>query len=156
LLGYGFPIVQGVDGKVRVEERRKFGPSVGLDMDMNYGPSNRNYGKLRTDYVFETKNVTTVQAPGEPAETKTTNRYRVAFQQRLFLADDIYGTANINVLSDVDFLQDFYRKELATDPQPDNALFLTKWDEDYAVNLIGRWQVNDFQDVTERKPEPGF
>ncbi|MEI8293200.1 MAG: LPS assembly protein LptD [bacterium] len=156
LLGYGFPIVPGVDGKVRFEDRMKFGPSAGLDLDMKYGPSDRNYGKLRSDYVFETKDVTTVQAPGEPAETKTTNRYRVAFQQRLFLADDIYGTADINVLSDVDFLQDFYRKEFATDPQPDNSLSLTKWNELYTLSLIGRWQVNDFQDVTERKPELVF
>ena len=153
LLGYGFPIVPGVNGKVRFEERTEFGPSAGLDLDMKYGPSNRNFGKLRSDYVFETKDVTSVQAPGEPAETKTSNRYRVAFQQRLFLADDIYGTADINVLSDVDFLEDFYRREFATDPQPDNSLSLTKWDEVYTLTLLGRWQVNDFQDVTERKPE---
>ena len=153
LLGYGFPITPGVNGKVRFEERTEFGPSAGLDLDMNYGPSNRNFGKLRSDYVFETKDVTSIEAPGEPAETKTSNRYRVAFQQRLFLADDIYGTADINVLSDVDFLEDFYRREFATDPQPDNSLSLTKWDEVYTLTLLGRWQVNDFQDVTERKPE---
>ena len=153
LTSYSFPVVKGVTGDFRLEDRFKFGPSVGLDLNMNYGKEDRSYGKLRSDYVFETKDVTTVQAPGEPAETKTTNRYRVAFQQRLFLTDDIYGTANINVLSDVDFLEDFYPREFALDPQPDNSLSLTKWDEVYTLSLIGRWQLNDFQDVTERKPE---
>lgn len=153
LFGYSFPLVSGVDATVRFEERTKFGPSIGADLKMSYGPDNRNYGQFSADYVFENTDVTTVEAPGEPPETKTTNRYRVSFQQRLFLTDDIYGTADINVLSDVDFLEDFYPAQYAINPQPDNVLSLTKWDEVYTLNLIGRWQVNDFQDVTERKPE---
>ena len=92
--------------------------------NMLYGKEDRSYGALRTDYVFETKDVTTVNAPGEPAETKTTQRYRVSFQQRLFLTDDIYATADINLLSDVDFLQDFYPNEYRINPQPDNVLSL--------------------------------
>lgn len=153
LTSYGFPVTQGVDAAARLEYRGKFGPSIGLDSNMKYGKDNRSYGKLQADYVFETKSVTSVQAPGEPPETKTIDRYRVAFQQRLFVTDDIYATADINVLSDVDFLQDFYPREFAINPQPDNLLSLTKWDEVYTLNLIGRWQFNDFQDVTERKPE---
>ena len=153
LLGYSFPVTEGVDGTFRLEARSELGPSVGLDLDMSYGPENRNYGALRADYVFETKDVKTIEAPGEPPETRTTNRYGVSFQQRLFVTDDIYGTANINALSDVDFLEDFYPSIYRIDPQPDNVLSLTKWDEDYTLNLIGRWQVNDFQEVTERKPE---
>jgi len=153
LTAYSFPIVKGLDATARLEVRSKFGPSIGFDLAMLYGKNNRSYGKLRTDYVFETTDVTSVEAPGEPAETRTTNRYRVSFQQRLFLTDDIYATADINVLSDVDFLEDFYPGEFRIDPQPDNVLAVTKWDEVYTLNLIARWQVNDFQDVTERLPE---
>ncbi|MFZ4774794.1 MAG: LPS-assembly protein LptD [Terrimicrobiaceae bacterium] len=153
LTAYSFPLITGVDATARVEWRSEFGPSLGFDAVMKYGKNDRSYGKLRTDYVFETQDVTSVNAPGEPAETKTTNRYRVSFQQRLFLTDDIYATADINVLSDVDFLQDFYPAEYRVDPQPDNVLSVTKWDEVYTLNLIARWQVNDFQDVTERLPE---
>lgn len=43
--------------------------------------------------------------------------------------------------------------EFALNPQPDSSLSLTKWDELYTLSLIGRWQLNQFQDVTERKPE---
>ena len=153
LLGYSFPVTDGVDGTFRLEERTELGPSAGLDLDMAYGLENRNYGTLSTDYVFETTDFKTIEAPGEPPETRTTNRYRVSFQQRLFVTDDIYGTADINLLSDVDFLEDFYPSIYRTDPQPDNSLSLTKWDEDYTLSLIGRWQANDFQEVTERKPE---
>jgi len=153
LTAYGWNIRKGIDAAVRADFRSKFGPSLGFDMKMLYGKDDRNYGALRSDYVFETKDVTTVSSPGEPAETKTTQRYRVSFQQRLFLTDDIYATADINVLSDVDFLQDFYPNEYRINPQPDNVLSLTKWNEFYTINLIARWQMNDFQDVTERLPE---
>lgn len=153
LTAYSFPLFTGVDATVRAEYRNKFGASVGFDAKMKYGKDDRSYGALRSDYVFETKDVTSVSSPGEPAETKTTNRYRVSFQQRLFLTDDIYATADINLLSDVDFLQDFYPGEYRIDPQPDNVVSLTKWDENYTLNLIARWQMNDFQDVTERLPE---
>ena len=153
LLGYSFPVTDGVNGTFRLEERTELGPSAGLDLDMAYGLENRNYGTLSTDYVFETTDFKTIEAPGEPPETRTTNRYRVSFQQRLFVTDDIYGTADINLLSDIDFLEDFYPSIYRTDPQPDNSLSLTKWDEDYTLSLIGRWQANDFQEVTERKPE---
>ncbi len=153
LTAYSFPITTGVTGKAKFDFRSEFGPSVGFDAEMKYGKNDRSFGQLRTDYVFETRDVTTVEAPGEPAETRTTNRYRVSFQQRLFLTDDIYVTADINVLSDVDFLEDFYPGEFRVDPQPDNIVAATKWNEFYTLNLIGRWQVNDFQDVTERLPE---
>lgn len=153
LTAYSFPMMTGVTATARAEWRADFGPSIGFDAEMKYGKEDRSYGKLRTDYVFETKDVTTVEAPGEPAETRTTNRYRVSFQQRLFLTDDIYATADLNVLSDIDFLEDFYPNEFRVDPQPDNVLSLTKWSEFNTINLIARWQVNDFQDVTERLPE---
>ena len=156
LLSYSFPVTEGIDAAVRLEERTEFGTSIGLDLNMKYGPGGRNFGNLVADYVFETKDVTTVEAPGEPAETRTTDRYRVSFQQRLFLTDDIYGTADVNWISDVDFLEDFYPQDYRNDPQPDTSLSLTKWDEDYTLTLLGRWQINDFQDTTERKPELVF
>ena len=155
-LSYSFPVTEGIDANLRLEERTEFGPAIGLDLVMKYGPEGRNFGNLVADKVFETKDVTTVEDPGKPAETNATDRYRVSFQQRLFLTDDIYGTADVNWISDVDFLDDFYSQDYRTDPQPDTSLSLTKWDEDYTLTLLGRWQVNDFQSTTERKPELVF
>jgi len=153
LTAYSFPVVKGLDATARVEYRSKLGASLGLDATMRYGKNDRSFGKLRSDIVLQRRDVTTINAPGEPPETRSVNRYRVSFQQRLFLTDDIYVTADINALSDVDFLEDFYPTEFRVDPQPDNFLSLTKWDEAYTLNLITRFQVNDFQDVTERLPE---
>lgn len=155
LTAYNFPIGTGdsLSGKVRSDFRSEFGPALGFDAKMKYGKEDRSYGSFVSYYVFDTKDVTTVDAPGEPAETRTTDRYRISFKQRLFLTDDIYVTADINLLSDVDFLEDFFPSEFRVDPQPDTYLSVTKWDEFYTLTLLGRWQVNDFQDTTERLPE---
>lgn len=155
LTSYSFPIGTGnaVMAKVHADFRTKFGPALGGDLLFHYGKDDRSFGEFNSYYVFDDKQVNTVPAPGEPVETRTQQRYRVTFKQRLFLTDDIYATADLNLLSDVDFLEDFYPNEFRLDPQPDNYLSLTKWDEFYTLNLIGRFQVNDFQDTTERLPE---
>jgi len=155
LTAYNFPIGTGdsLSGKVRSDFRSEFGPALGFDAKMKYGKEDRSYGTFSSYYVFDTADVSTIEAPGEPAETRTTNRYRVSFKQRLFLTDDIYVTADVNLLSDVDFLEDFFPSEFRVDPQPDTYLSVTKWDEFYTLTLLGRWQVNDFQDTTERLPE---
>ena len=54
------------------------------------------------------------------------------------------------------FLKTTFRVSLRVDPQPDNYLSLTKWDEFYTLTLLARWQINDFQDTTERLPELVF
>jgi len=155
LTAYSFPIGTGntITGKVHSDFRSEFGPALGFDAKMKYGKDDRSYGEFLSYYVFDTKEVSTVDAPGEPAETRTTDRYRVSFRQRLFLTDDIYVTADINLLSDVDFLEDFYPNEFSIDPQPDTYLSVTKWDEFYTLTLLARFQLNDFQDTTERLPE---
>lgn len=157
LTAYSFPIGSGSEmiGKVRSDYRTEFGPGFGFDATMKYGKDDRSYGEFVSYYAFDTQ-PDTVLAPGEPAESGKEGRYRVTFKQRLFLTDDIYATADINLLSDVDFLEDYYPNEFRTDPQPDTYLSVTKWDEFYTLNLLGRWQINDFQDTTERLPELVF
>ncbi len=155
LSAYSFPIGTGGNliGKVHADMRTEFGPAFGFDLGMQYGKENRSYGDFKSYYVFDRKDVDTISAPGEPKETRTTDRYRVSFTQRLFLTDDIYATADINLLSDVDFLEDFDPTGFRLDPSPDTYVGVTKWDEFYTLSLLARWQINDFQDTTERLPE---
>jgi LPS-assembly protein len=154
LTAYSFPIIgDEVIGRVRADYREEFGFAGGFEMDFKYGKDDRSFGKFIGYYAFDEGGGSTF-APGEPAEGKEDDgRYRVTFKQRLFLTDDIYATADLNLLSDVDFLEDFYPNEFRVDPQPDNYLSVTKWDEFYTLSLLGRWQVNNFQEVTERLPE---
>ena len=59
-------------------------------------------------------------------------------QSRQYLTDDIYATVDINKLSDARFLEDFDESEFRKNPNPDNAISLTYWNEEYTATLLGR------------------
>ena len=156
LSAYSFPIGSGdnVIGKVHLDARSELGAAVGFDAKFKYGKDDRSYGDFISYYADDTQPDQALA--GEPPEEGEEGRYRVTFKHRLFLTDDIYATADVNLLSDVDFLEDYFPGEFRIDPQPDTFLSLTKWDEFYTLTLLGRWQINDFQDTTERLPELVF
>ena len=144
---YSFPIGSGDNmiGKVHLDLRSKLGVAVGFDTKFKYGKDDRSYGNFVSYYADDTN-----------PDNGTNGRYRVSFQHRLFITDDIYATADINLLSDSNFLETYYPYLFRVDPQPDTFVSVTKWDEFYTLNLIARWQINDFQDTTERLPELVF
>jgi LPS-assembly protein len=153
LLAYSFPIGTGDNmiAKVHLDLRSELGVAVGFDTKFKYGRDDRSYGDFLSYYAFDTQ----PDLPGN-ADPGGEGRYRVSFKHRLFLTDDIYATADLNLLSDSDFLEDYFPGEFRIDPQPDNYLSLTKWDEFYTLTLLARWQINKFQEVTERLPEGVF
>ncbi len=155
LTAYSFPIGKGdsIIGKVHGDYRGKFGGAVGFDAKFKYGKDDRSYGDFISYYAFDSQSLSVGGSGEAPEKDNKDGRYRVTFKHRLFLTDDIYATADLNLLSDADFLEDFYPNEFRVDPQPDNYLSVTKWEEFYTLNLMGRWQVNDFQETTERLPE---
>lgn len=155
LTAYSFPIGSGgnIIGKVRADYRTERGFALGFDADLKFGKDDRSTGEFISYHAWDQKPGQRVGGPGEPAETGQENRYRVTYRQRLFLTDDIYALFDINLLSDIDFMEDFYPTEFRVDPQPDTHITLTKWDTFYTANLLTRWQMNDFYDVTERLPE---
>ncbi|HRJ71309.1 MAG TPA: LPS assembly protein LptD [Terrimicrobiaceae bacterium] len=155
MTAYSFPIGPGgnIIGKVRGDYRTELGVAFGFDAIFRYGKDDRSFGEFVSYYADDQQPDRDVGGPGEPNEPGEQGRYRVTFKHRLFLTDDIYVTADINLLSDVDFLEDFYPNEFRIDPQPDTYLSVTKWDEFYTLSLLGRWQINEFQDTTERLPE---
>ncbi len=155
LVGYSFPIGNSgaIIGTVNADYRTELGFGIGFDAEFKYGLDDRSYGTFRAYYANDINPEQRVGGPGEPSEPGEADRYRVSFQHRLFFTDDIYATADINVLSDVDFLEDYYPNEFREDPQPDNFLSLTKWNEFYTITLFTRFQANDFFETTERLPE---
>ena len=154
LTGYNFPVGTGgnIIATAKADYRTEFGIGVGMDAKWNFGKDDRSFGQLRTYYAYDNDPSYRV-APGQPAGPDDHDRYRISWQDRLFLTDDIYFTADLNKLSDIDFLEDYFPNEFTTDPQPDNFLSLTKWSEFYTLNLLTRFQMNTFQQTTERLPE---
>jgi len=152
LTAYTFPLGSGDNflATIRQDYRALHGYAIGFDANLKFGRDERDVGKFIVYYANDTD-------PGAfkdtlPAPTNQ-SRYRIGYQQRLFLTDDIYATFDITKLSDQNFMQDFYPSENSTNPQPDNNVALTKLDDIYALSLVTRWQMNGFQETTQRKPE---
>jgi len=154
LTGYDFPIGSGgnIIATAQSDYRTKLGMGLGLDARWTFGKDDRSYGTFKSYYAYDS-DPSYRFAPGEPAGPDDHDRYRVAFQDRLFLTDDIYFSASMEKLSDIDFLEDYFPNEFRVDPQPDNYVSLTKWNEFYTLTLLTRWQMNDFYEATERLPE---
>ena len=152
LTSYTFPLGEGDAflATVRQDYRTLHGYAAGFDADLKFGKNDRNVGHFLSYYANDTD---PTQFKDAIPSTTNNSRYRIGYQQKLYFADDVYATADITKLSDANFMQDFYPAENRTNPQPDNNVTLTKLDDIYAMSLVTRWQMNDFQETTERKPE---
>lgn len=156
LTGYSFPVnipQAEVTATVRFDARTELGVAGGGEIDFKYGKDMRSTGRFLGYIADDTNPDNKVGGPGEPSESGDEYRYRISFQHRLFLTEDIYAVFDINKLSDRDMMEDYFPNEFRIDPTPDNFIALTKWNEGYTLNLITRWQINKFQEYTERLPE---
>jgi len=153
LLGnYSFPMGEGWSGKARLDLYSDRGVGVGLESYWKNGAAERDWGRFRFYAINDAKPGT--NETGLEREPIDPGRYRVSLQAKQYLTEDIYATVDINKLSDARILQDFFGGEFRRNPNPDNALALTYWDEDYTVTLLGRQNLNDDNfDATERLPE---
>lgn len=152
LSSYTFPVGTGDNflATIHSDIRSLHGYAIGFDAALKFGKNDRNVGKFISYYANDTNPSAFKDQLPEPVNH---SRYRIGYQQKLFLTDDIYATFDITKLSDDDFMQDFYPTENFYNPQPDNNITLTKLDDIYALSLVTRWQMNQFQETTERKPE---
>ncbi len=177
LLGqYTFPLAENMSGKVRLDLMTDRGIGLGFesrweeagggnlesggltsvtesnsDAEKRERRPGRGWGRFRS-YVIDDSN---------PEKNKTalareavdSTRFRVSLQDRTYWTDDIYTSVDINKLSDRRFLQDFVPGEFRQNPNPDNAISITKWDEDGTLTVTARKQINEQFDSTERLPD---
>ncbi len=148
---YTFPLGETMGVSLRLDYMTERSVAAGLEAKWASGKKSQNWGRFRS-YILN-------DSSPQKNETNTTresidpNRYRLSFQDRTYLTEDIYTSIDINKLSDARFLQDFEPGEFRRNPNPDNVLSITKWDEDYAVSVTARKSLNDYFDFTERLPE---
>ena len=155
LTSYTFPLGTGDNflATIRQDYRSDVGYAAGFDAALKFGKNDRNTGKFISYYVDDQNPTAKLGGPGETPEQDIQGRYRVGYQGKMYITDDVYATFDITKLSDRDFMQDFYPMENMTNPQPDNNVTTTKLDDFYTWSLVTRWQMNSFQETTERQPE---
>lgn len=148
---YTFPISDTMGGTLHLDLRSERGAAFGFDTEWETGERKQNWGRFQS-YILDdiSPDLNRTSLDREPIDSA---RYRVSFQAKQYFTDDIYATVDLNLLSDERLLQDFYEAEFRENPQPDNAVALTKLGEDYSLTLIARKQFNEFFDGTERLPE---
>lgn len=97
---------------------------------------------------------------GLPRGFVNEDRYNLELKHRLEfdLPDDAswYLDANLSVLSDDYYLEDFRPDIYRTDPQPDNMAGLFRRDDTSLLSLYARFQANDFQRTATRLPDLAF
>ncbi len=168
-----FPLTEGVSGRFRLDLYATRG--VGVGFEARWGAEKRvashfaqatetkdqakerdvkhgeNWGRFLSYYIDDSTPGTNKTAlRREPIDP---SRYRVTLQDRTYLTEDIYTTININKLSDKRFLQDFEQATFRENPNPDNLIAVTKWNENYSAILMARKQINDQFDGSEKLPE---
>jgi lipopolysaccharide assembly outer membrane protein LptD (OstA) len=153
LLGtYTFPLTENISAKLRLDLLADRGIGTGFESRWGSEESEKNWGRFRSYYINDSNpGVNRTSLAREPIDP---SRYRVSFQNRTYFTENIYASIDINKLSDARFLQDFDEGEFRRNPNPDNMIALTKWDEDYTGTLIARKNLNEEHfDMTERLPE---
>ena len=148
---YGIPLTDTTHGIVELDLRSKRGAAVGFETKSKFGPEDKSWAHFQSYYAKDSDS--SINNTAEVIAPVTSSRYRLSLQSRTYLTDDLYANADINKLSDYRFLRDFYPSEYHTNPQPDNMVSLTQWNEHYTVTGIARFQANNFFDTTERLPE---
>ncbi|MEX1045179.1 MAG: LPS assembly protein LptD [Chthoniobacterales bacterium] len=152
LVGYRFQLTSKTDATARFDYRTERGVGVGIELESKYGPGDQSTANFRAYYADDTnprENNTAFQRTQEPES----DRWVVSFQNRLIVNDNVYATADINSISDQYFLQDYFPAEFVNDPQPDSNVSGNWLTENFQFNILARWQMNDWQEVTSRLPE---
>lgn len=176
LLGqYTFPLAENISGKLRLDLMSSRGVGIGFDArweeagsaaersgltsvtetrseaDERDSKHGKGWGRFRS-YLVEDSSPSTNKTALAREQIDPT-RYRVSLQDRTYWTENIYTSVDINKLSDRRFLQDFAPGEFRQNPNPDNAISITKWDEDGTLTITARKQINDQFDATEKLPE---
>ena len=84
--------------------------------------------------------------------TEDANRYRVFLRHRQDLPDDLTLFAEIGLLSDRNFLEQFYEREFDTNKDNETLLYAKQTHGNAAWSAMIRGRVNDFTTTTETLP----
>lgn len=155
LTSYTFPLGEGWSARLRLDLMSDRGVGAGIESEWTNGKNGRDWGRFRF-YGINDQSPGTNESSLEREEIDH-GRYRISLQARQYITEDIYASVDINKLSDARVLEDFDEGNFRKNPNPDNSITLTYWNEDFTVTLLGRQNLNDDDfDGTERLPELGL
>lgn len=125
------------------------GPGGGVDS--NYQPLHGNTTQFRSFWIHDQGNdiIGNAVRPIMPEE----RRFDFEYKHSTEITNDLFTTANINVLSDRYVREDFFPSRFQRDRVPDNFADIMYYDPNFTLTLLARSQINNLFEVVERKPE---
>jgi hypothetical protein len=79
-------------------------------------------------------------------------RGRFGLRHREYLPDDWQATVEVGYISDRNFLEWMYRDEFNTDKGQETLLHLKQQRDNWALSILGKVRINDFETMTEELP----
>lgn len=127
-------------------EKRGFGQGLDVEYDRpGY------FGDLLTYRIHDEGDEDT---GGQPITNR--ERSRVHYRHRHFLPERFQFDAEVNWLSDRNFLREYYEKEFKEEKPPETVAYLKKAGDHHQLTLTGKWRLNDFQTQTEYLPRAAY
>ena len=144
--------------KWHLDARYSRGLGTGVSLSDIRKKENKNLTGLSLYYLHDSKPET--PDSGVPRGHVDPDRYRIELKHRQPLKFEDEATwhvdANLTLLSDAYYLQDFLPALYRSDPQPDNTLGIFRRNETSLLSLYARGQINDFQRTATRLPELAY
>lgn len=134
------------------------GLGLGYELFDTRVPEDAAYGWLKLYHLYDFS--PSVERSGVERENEDPNRYRIDLAHRLPLWNSLTAQytldANLTLLSDLFFLEDFDQDTFLRDPQPDNTISFTRRSATSLTALGARVRLNDFYQSDTRLPELTF
>ncbi len=136
--------------------RTKRGAAGGVDAEYNFNDEIK--GEIKT-YFMRDRNFQEYEVKSDGTERRREykkNRFRITWEHEQQIFDDTRLLGQLNLQSDKQITEDFFRSEFEEVIQRVNFLDLTKATESYQLEAYVSPRFNSFFDVLERLPEVSF
>lgn len=148
------PEVKGVEPTLKLDNYSKRGPGAGLDVD--YIREN-HYGRLRGYLLGDDGKDRLSRFPArKDVEPMRDLRGRLRWQHRQYLSHDWQATAEASWISDPDYLESWEKDEFNGDKEQETLLYLKKQRDNWAFDVLNKWQLNDYGPTITELPTGGF
>jgi LPS-assembly protein len=136
---------------VELDERTARGFGSGMEYDYNWGKAAQ--GMLRWYYINDAAPETSSNLVPKAQEIIPSNRYRVEWQHKDELTNNVSVTVDLQQQSDAAVIHDFFSAEFGRQNQPESVADITKRGENYTISGMLQPQLNPYFAEVERLPE---
>lgn len=145
---YRYPLAEYLKSRTRVDYYAKRG--LGLGEDLLWERKEVYKGVFSAYYIDDKEPLDVHDTANDDIDN---TRYRIKFKNTGYITDNDYTMVQAFYMSDIDVLEDYFRKEFNESAQPENYASYTHRGEKYTFLFQARGALNDFYTTVNRMPE---